>query len=107
MCRSSLSDSSSPIFDRLVRLLRSVCDGEIEVEAFCTEFEYLWNFEREPNEMAGMVKQRLKRVFDVVTWYSPYPDERKRIPGYKDEAAVLAAARETLVQLEWRGNPSG
>ena len=102
VCCSGLPESSPPIFERLVRLIRNVCDGEIEVREFCKEFEYLWNFEREASEMAGMEKQRLKRVFDVVTWYSPYPDEQKRIPGYRDEAAVLAAAKETLKQLEWR-----
>ncbi len=88
-----------PSRDGLADLLRRVCSGDLNVAEFCKEFEYCWNLERRPDDLDSLEKQRLKRVFDVVAWYSPYEDERDRAKGYKDEATVLSISKEVLEAL--------
>ncbi len=84
---------------RLVDLLTGVSNGDLGVSEFCEEFEYCWNFERRSDDLSSLEKGRLKKVFDIVVWYSPYENERERIKGYKDEEAVLSVAKEVLEAL--------
>jgi hypothetical protein len=70
-----------------------VLDGRTDVASFCAEYETLYNFDREAAEVEGAELQVFSDLFDVVTSYSPFPEERQRIPRYKDEVAVIDAVR--------------
>lgn len=80
--------------ERLLLLAERLLAGEIEVAKFCEEYETAFNFEVDKKRIADLDK--FSQLFDVVVWYSPFPEERKLIPHYVDEEAVLRATQEMM-----------
>lgn len=71
----------------------------MSVQRFSSAIEHEWNFGDERASLSEAEKVPIQQLFDVVVYYSPFPDERARIPHYRSEEDVLAAAhlcRESL-----------
>ena len=79
---------------RLRDLLTSVRTGQMSVEAFCSQFETTYNLELDKSELTEAEATAFSNVFEQVIWYSPFAEERARIPNYKSEREILAAVQD-------------
>jgi len=84
--------------DALV-LIDNYLAGSMGVADFCAAFEESWNFDRPSDQPLGAEESVFKRIFDAAVWYSPIEEERKRIPGYLDEAAIQVTVRNARDEL--------
>ena len=81
-------------------LIDAIRQGAMSVGDFASAVENEWNFGIERATLSEHERTSLQRLFDVVVYYSPYPEERARIPNYRDENDVMLAAqvcREALL----------
>jgi len=79
---------------RLHGLLSSVRSGQLSIEAFCSQFEATYNFELDKEELTPAEAVAFSKLFEQVVWYSPFPEERAKIPNYKSEGEILTAVIE-------------
>jgi hypothetical protein len=88
---------------QLVELIFSELPGDAAAtDRFRETYEQLFTFELDRSTLSEDELTALKRLFDIVVWYSPFEDERNDIPHYKSEGDVVAAilrARESLGAL--------
>ena len=96
--------------ERLYWLLRLLQQGQLGTEEFCQEFEQTYNFELDKEDLSSAEAVAFAALFDKVVWFSPFAEDRGRIPNYLGEAEVRAAVHETLctltqVEVPSRGNP--
>ncbi len=87
------------IKSRLANLIVDVLNNKIQVVEFCDNFEILFNLEINKDELDYNDLLCFSRLFDVIVWYSPFPEERATIPNYVDENEVLRAVREAALSL--------
>ena len=80
-------------------LIEAVEQGSMTVGNFSSSVEREWNFGDERATLSETHKAAIQHLFDVVAYYSPYPDERARSPTYRDEPAFLLAARVCRLSL--------
>jgi len=73
-------------------LLTAFLAGDLDAEEFSRTFETAYNFETDRRALTAAEQTAFKKLFDVVVWYSPFPDERSAIPNYKSEAEIEEAA---------------
>ena len=83
----------------LVRLMKRLRSRDIQVAEFCEQYEPIWNFELQEADLAEGEAAIFERVFNVVAWYNPFPEERETYSGFKSEAAVAGAVAEALENL--------
>ncbi|MBU4135477.1 MAG: hypothetical protein KJ690_03565 [Alphaproteobacteria bacterium] len=91
---------ADPMRTTFLNLIEAVQEGSMSVSDFSSAVEHEWNFGDERATLAEPQKAAVRQMFDVVVYYSPYPDERARIPNYRDEKDVLQAARQCRQSLE-------
>jgi len=77
---------------RLRRLLAEFRAGKLETESFCAQFEHTYNLELDKSTLSPAEAASFGALFEQVVWYSPFPDERARVPNYSDEASIRQAA---------------
>jgi hypothetical protein len=82
--------------ERLRHLLKLVSSGQLSVSQFCSDFERIYNLETDKFSLSASEREAFSAVFEKVVWFSPYPDERARIPNYLGESDILAAVDEAL-----------
>ncbi len=81
-------------FDELLELTIQYLKGAASTKEFCGRYEYFFNFELSKTETSASELQRAEALFDVVTWFSPDPEEVEATMGYVGEKAVRTAAME-------------
>lgn len=74
-------------------LINAVRQGAMSVGDFSSAVENEWNFGTERATLSEHERASVQKLFDVVVYYSPYPEERARIPNYRDENDVILAAQ--------------
>ena len=84
---------------KLARLLDGLISGALTTVEFCDNYERTWNFELKREELAPGEAEIFEALFDVVVLYSPYPEDRKSYPGYKDEGTILRSAKEARSKI--------
>ncbi len=72
-----------------------------DVRLFCSEFEGLFNVEREFVGISDEEYDVLDRLFNATLFYSPYPKDREAYEGYVDEKYVSDAAAKSANILGW------
>lgn len=80
----------------ITALIAGVVAGSLGVEEFCRQFGILYNRDNDPSGFEPRFRAICEPLFDVVVWYSPFPDERAAIPNYRDESDILAAAQKAF-----------
>jgi hypothetical protein len=84
--------------NKLIDLLSRRLGEELSYQDFCSEYEHTFNFDLEKESVTAGEFKILQALFDRIVWYSPFPDERSRIPNYigehEVEQAVALARRE-------------
>lgn len=79
--------------DRLVAVLNMEPGIDISYFNFCMEFEHYYNFDLSIDDYRPEEIKILENLFDVVVMYSPFEEERVRIPIYVGEKAVDRALK--------------
>lgn len=88
---SSNEGNQSDPRTRLYALIERLCEGAASVEEFCSQFERTYNFEIDKAQLSDAESSAFSALFDKIVWYSPFPEERKKIPNYLGEKDILAA----------------
>ena len=81
---------------RLYGILRQVLEGDLSVEAFCGAFEQIYNFEINRTELSLQQRDAFDTLFDRVVWYSPFEEERARVPQYLGDDEIMSAVRTAV-----------
>ena len=81
-----------------VELMDKLLSGELIVRDFCARYEQLYNFDW-PNRRGEVQAELFGNLFEVVVWYSPYPEEREVVPNYKNEAEVISLVQSVRSQV--------
>lgn len=85
--------------ERLYWLLDLFKTEQLDTEAFCREFERTYNLELNKADLISKEASAFAALFDKVIWFSPFPEERTRIPNYLGEEQIQAAVDEALRML--------
>jgi hypothetical protein len=83
----------------LKNIIEDVISGRMSVVSFCDEFESIFNIEIDKSTLVSNDLRAFSDLFDVVVWYSPFPEERESIPNYVDDRVVLDAAKKAAAAL--------
>jgi hypothetical protein len=90
---------------RLRKLVELVLAGSVSVEHFCGAFETIYNLELDRSTLAAAEVPAFAAIFDRVVWYSPFSEERAKIPNYLGEDEILEIAIKAAGSLGiWPGN---
>ncbi|HEU4881031.1 MAG TPA: hypothetical protein VFT45_02265 [Longimicrobium sp.] len=65
--------------------------GDLTTVEFCATYECLYNLEIDKDSLSPVHRSIFQQLFDDVIWYSPFPEDRARYPGYRDEIAIHLA----------------
>lgn len=79
---------------RLYILMERLREGATTVEEFCSQFEKTYNLDLDKAQLSDTESIAFSALFDKIVWYSPFPEERQKIPNYLDEKDILAAVNE-------------
>jgi hypothetical protein len=88
---------SSP--ERLSWHIQELISGRIDILSFCQAFETIYNLETEKSELTPAERMAFEEIFKQVIWYSPYADEREKIPNYVGEESVLTVVKNAAAKL--------
>lgn len=92
-----MTDSNSA--QSLRKLIESVFVQEISVGTFCEHFERVYNFELEVAGLTATERSVFEELFNKVVYYSPFPEERQKIPNYLSEKDILDGVRKARDEL--------
>jgi hypothetical protein len=67
---------------------------------FCDAFEVCFNEAVDTHMITDVDIRIFQKLFDKVVWYSPYPDERARVPNYVSEDEILSMAKQVLEEFK-------
>jgi hypothetical protein len=84
---------------RLLGLIEMALADAISVQDFCDRFETIYNLELDKSDLRPDEAPVLKAVFDKIVWYSPFPEERAKIPHYIGEEDVKKAVAKAAAAL--------
>jgi hypothetical protein len=87
----------------LHKLLSDYLRGDIDAALFCNNFETAFNFDVSRQELTPKEEAVFGELFEQVIYYSPFPEERAKIPNYRSEEQILQAAREAEARLGHAG----
>jgi hypothetical protein len=85
--------------ERLYWLIDEYKNGHLDTQGFCTEFERTYNLEVKKEQLLEGERYAFGRLFDKVVYYSPFSEERSRVPNYLGDDEIRAAVEEALVEL--------
>jgi hypothetical protein len=83
----------------LLEIIDAFCADRLSVQDFCERYETTFNLEINKEELDPHARIAFQELFDVVIWYSPYPQDRREYHGYEDEQAVKKAVLRARNQL--------
>jgi hypothetical protein len=89
---------------RIYRLIRDFRDGRLSTEDFCSQFERTFNLELDKAELSEKEETAFSTLFEVVVWFSPFPEERMKVPNYRGEDDVSRAVAEAQIVLGGNGS---
>lgn len=94
-----MSDLNTP-YDRLKRLTELLLEQQMDVSTFCEQFESIFNFELERDQVSPEKWEACEELFNKVVYYSPFPEERENIPHDLSEQDIIEAAKVAWSKLK-------
>lgn len=85
---------------RLLTYLDLFVAGEMNATTFAGNFEQVYNLELENAELAQPEAAAFADLFEKVAWFSPFEEERRRIPHYVGPEELLAAAQRAHCAID-------
>ena len=89
-------DHSVTAASTIARLLGAFRSGEIDVERFCSAYETAYNFEVDRTSLSAVQGDAAELLFNKVVWFSPFADERAKVPQY-----ICPSEVSTAVEAAW------
>jgi hypothetical protein len=84
----------------LRKLLDDFLTGKLKTETFCCDVEVAYNDAVDEAALTPSEQPIFEKLFDVVVWYSPFPEERAELPLHlKNEEQIREAALATQAEL--------
>jgi hypothetical protein len=84
---------------KVYQLLTDLMRGRLSVLDFCDQFEVVYNLEVDRENLSVAERVALDELFKKVVWFSPFPEERAKIPNYLGEEQIMAAVEKAAVAL--------
>jgi 16S rRNA G527 N7-methylase RsmG len=85
--------------DRLLGLITKFREMTLDAETFCSQFEHAYNMELDKKTLSLVESRAFAELFEQVIWFSPFTEERAKVPNYRGEAEIRAAAERAAQQL--------
>jgi len=85
--------------ERLHRLIAELRAGSLDTESFCSRFETTYNVDLDKQSLTPVEAEAFAELFEIAVWYSPFPDERARIPNYRNEQDIALAVEHAAQRL--------
>ena len=76
----------------LRRLIQDFLSEKLPTDVFCSDFITAYNAAVDERVLTAGEQPPLERLLSEVSFYSPFPEERARIPNYRSEMQVREAA---------------
>lgn len=83
----------------LRKLLDDFLSGKLNCDTFCRDVVVAYNDAIDDKALTVAEQSIFERLFREVAYYSPFPEERARIPNYRNEAQVTDAALAAHAEL--------
>jgi hypothetical protein len=83
----------------LHKLVSDYLEGRIDTALFCDNFETAFNFDVDRDHLTPTDEDVFRNLFQQVVYYSPFPEERARIPSCRSEEQIRQAASDARTQL--------
>jgi hypothetical protein len=83
----------------LHKLLADYLSGGIDTPVFCSNFEHAFNFDVDRRALTPLESDAFQRLFDEVVYFSPFREERAKIPHYRSEQQIREAAHAADAEL--------
>ena len=83
----------------LRQLLRDFRSGKLKTETFCRDVEVAYDNAIDERALTAVEQPIFEKLFDVVVWFSPFPEERAEVPQLRNEEQVLQAAFAAEAEL--------
>lgn len=80
-------------------LIDLVLNKKISVSFFCDEFERIYNFDLELQNMSGKKQYALEKIFNKVVYFSPFVSDRETIKNYLDEEEIIEEIKKFQHEL--------
>ncbi len=77
---------------RLRQLVAQFLGGTMDVRSFTSQFEHTYNIELDKRTLTPAEAAAFGALFEEVIWYSPFPEDRIRIPNYRGDGEIRKAA---------------
>lgn len=87
------------IADALRITLATFLDGKLTTQAFCDRYEMEFNTPDQVDWASSLEANVFQDLFDIVVWYSPFDEDRRRFSGYVGESQILSAAKTAAERL--------
>ncbi len=85
--------------DSLRAILRSFLEGELSEREFCEQYERCYNLEADRSTVGPTESGLFEELFNEVVYYSPFAEDRRNYPGYRDERAIRKIALKVWTAL--------
>ena len=72
----------------ILQLIKCYLQNNIDTKLFCKEYEMIYSFKIDEDDIKIKYKNNLRAIFDVVVRYSPYEDEVEQYDCYYGENDV-------------------
>ena len=90
---------------RLRRLIDECRSGLLDLVSFCDQFEHTYNMELDKKSLSPAEADAFAPLFEQVVWYSPFPDEVRRIPNYRSDEDIARAVERAAKRLSEHTTP--
>jgi hypothetical protein len=88
----------------LRKLLDDFLSGKLKTDTFCRDVEVAYNGAIDEAALTAVEQPIFEKLFNIVVWYSPIPEERAELPLHlKNDQQVRDAALATEAELRQIG----
>ncbi len=84
---------------RLRKLIELVLAAQVSVEHFCDAFETIYNLELDRSTLTSEEAPAFAAIFDRVVWYSPFVEERAKMPHDLGEDEIMETVTKVAATL--------
>lgn len=85
--------------EQLLYLIEYYHNGEYRVNDFTSQFEKIYESTITTSELSDFEDKLLKQIWDIVIYFSPYPEDRSVWKGFTSEEAVRKKVNEIYPKL--------
>lgn len=85
--------------EQLLYLIEYYHNGEYRINDFTSQFEKIYDSTNTTSEFSNFEDKLLKQIWDMVIYFSPYPEDHRLWKGYTSEEDVREKVNEIYTKL--------